>query len=251
MYRSFGTIARAALLSAACVRLRSSRRLERHEMLAADGRCDQRDRQSPCGAFRPGSSMCRGSLLGLGLLFSALWPVAKRRNPRHRRLCPFFARADGGPIGRVVDGKLARSVDRIKADPAVGIGRSDEAPRRDLRPVSARTLDRTADYDVTVRHIIDLKCRSATQRLAAFLLRVADQNRGPGPAKLPIPKRRVAARIGISPETLSRSLQALVDHGLYLRGDQIMVRDREKVEQYCGGNIHDADSELPLGVYAL
>jgi hypothetical protein len=41
----------------------------------------------------------------------------------------------------------------------------------------------------------------------------------------------------MSPETLSRSIQTLADNGLLLRGNRIIVRDRKRVERFCGEDI--------------
>ena len=106
-------------------------------------------------------------------------------------------------------------------------------------------------WRMAARQIIDLKCRSAAQRLAAFLLRLVD-NRGEtaSRAQLHVPKSRVAARLGISPETLSRSLQTLAAEGLVVEGSRIRVTDRARIERYCGlGPLDQGDTRL--GVRAL
>jgi CRP/FNR family transcriptional regulator, transcriptional activator FtrB len=106
-------------------------------------------------------------------------------------------------------------------------------------------------FRMAVRHIIDLKSRPAAQRLAALLLRIADEHPGPGPAQLPIPKRRLATRLGMTAETLSRTLQALADNGLVLRGTAILVRDRGQIEAFCGPSPYSRPHETDLGVHAL
>jgi CRP/FNR family transcriptional activator FtrB len=106
-------------------------------------------------------------------------------------------------------------------------------------------------FRLSLRIILDLKCRSPSERLTAFLLRLHDM-RTPGTiAQIPFTKRQLAARIGMQPETLSRTLQVLAANGLYLRGREIIVADRTKAEAFCGGDPYPSGNEDELGVYAL
>lgn len=84
--------------------------------------------------------------------------------------------------------------------------------------------------------IVDLRTRSAPQRLGAFLLRLSTGQDGPA-RRLPWPKRVLAQRLGMTPETLSRSIQTLADNGLVLRGRRIVVRDHLRVARFCGLNL--------------
>ena len=106
-------------------------------------------------------------------------------------------------------------------------------------------------WRMAVRHILDLKCRNAPARLAAFLLKLVDAGPFTGSAELPMPKRDLAARVGVTPETLSRSLQTLADHGLVVRGSRILVRDREQIETFCGPDPYPDKAETALDVFAL
>lgn len=106
-------------------------------------------------------------------------------------------------------------------------------------------------WRVAMRIILDLKCRSPSERLAAFLLRLHDATQPGTIAEIPFSKRQLAARIGMQPETLSRTLQTLAANGLYLRGRQIVLLDRTKAESFCGPDPYPAGNEHQLGVYAL
>jgi CRP/FNR family transcriptional activator FtrB len=106
-------------------------------------------------------------------------------------------------------------------------------------------------FRLSLRIILDLKCRSPSERLAAFLLRLHDM-RPPGMvAQIPFTKRQLAARVGMQPETLSRTLQVLAANGLYLRGREIIIADRAKAEAFCGADPYPSSSDDELGVYAL
>jgi CRP/FNR family transcriptional activator FtrB len=106
-------------------------------------------------------------------------------------------------------------------------------------------------WRVALKIILDLKCRSPSQRLAAFLLRLHDGTHGAHQAEIPFSKRQLAARIGMQPETLSRTLQTLAANGLYLRGRQIIVTNREAAVEFCGPDPYPPASEYELGVHAL
>lgn len=105
-------------------------------------------------------------------------------------------------------------------------------------------------FRVSLRHIIDLKARSAGQRLASFLLKLADSSSAPAP-ELPLSKRSLAARCGMTPETLSRTLQTLAENGLLVRGRQVIIRDRDRIEQFCGPEPYRPSAEDELQVHAL
>lgn len=106
-------------------------------------------------------------------------------------------------------------------------------------------------FRLATRQIIDLKSRSAPQRLADFLLRIADESGNGGIADLPVPKRHLAHRVGMTPETLSRNLQVLADNGLLVRGTKILVRDREKIIAFCGPSPYPDAADEGLAVNAL
>ena len=106
-------------------------------------------------------------------------------------------------------------------------------------------------WRVALKIILDLKCRSPSQRLAAFLLRMHDEAQAGQMAEVPFSKRQLASRIGMKPETLSRTLQTLAANGLYLRGRQIIVTNREAAKRFCGPDPYPPASDYELGVHAL
>lgn len=109
----------------------------------------------------------------------------------------------------------------------------------------------SGQWRMAVRNILDLNCRSAAQRVGAFLLRIADLQPEAIAPELPIAKRHLAVRLGITAETLSRMLQTVADHGLHLRGRTIVVRDRAAIEQFCGPDPYPVRDERLLDVFAL
>ena len=74
--------------------------------------------------------------------------------------------------------------------------------------------------------VVDLKLRSAEARVARFLARRIDEGGGEGAPPLPEPRTAIAARLGMTPETLSRTLTALDDKGEVRREAVAGARDR-------------------------
>lgn len=110
----------------------------------------------------------------------------------------------------------------------------------------------SGQWRMIVRHILDLKCRTAPQRLASLLVRIVDTTEtSTAEAQLPFSKRQLATRVGMSAEGLSRSLQVLADNGLHVRGKKIIVRDRSAIDAFCGSDPYPESGESNLGVYAL
>lgn len=68
-------------------------------------------------------------------------------------------------------------------------------------------------WRLMVDQVVDLKLRSAEQRLARFLARRVPNGQDAGPADLAEPRGALAGRLGMTPETLSRSLAALESRG--------------------------------------
>ena len=130
-----------------------------------------------------------------------------------------------------------------------------EAIRREAKSSTELALGlarvMAGQWRVALKIILDLKCRSPSQRLAAFLIRLHDAGEAAQPAEIPFSKRQLASRIGMQPETLSRTLQTLAANGLYLRGREIIVTNRAAAEEFCGPDPYPPASEYELGVHAL
>ncbi len=69
-------------------------------------------------------------------------------------------------------------------------------------------------WRLMVDQVVDLKLRPAERRVARFLARRVPEEAGAGPAELPEPRAAIAARLGMTPETLSRALTGLEQQGL-------------------------------------
>ncbi len=82
-------------------------------------------------------------------------------------------------------------------------------------------------WRLMVDQVVDLKLRSAEERLARFLARRLPADMGAGCAALPEPRSAIAARLGMTPETLSRAMAALEMQGKLRRdANGAIVADR-------------------------
>jgi CRP/FNR family transcriptional regulator, dissimilatory nitrate respiration regulator len=86
-----------------------------------------------------------------------------------------------------------------------------------------------------VRQVEQLTNRSSLERLADFLLRLCPPGEPRAEIELPLDKVLVAARLGMQPETLSRSLARLRDAGVETRGSQIVVNDVARLSRLAHG----------------
>ncbi|MCC7280734.1 MAG: cyclic nucleotide-binding domain-containing protein [Acetobacteraceae bacterium] len=85
-------------------------------------------------------------------------------------------------------------------------------------------------WRLLVEQIIDLKLRPAERRVARFLAQRVREEGGTGAAHLPEPRTAIAARLGMTPETLSRSLHALQSQRcIRVMADTVHVLDRERL----------------------
>ncbi len=76
-----------------------------------------------------------------------------------------------------------------------------------------------------VRQVEALSGKSTTQRLAAFLVSLSDAREGPTTVALPLDKSLIAARLGMQPETLSRSLAKLRRVGVDAATSEVRIAD--------------------------
>jgi len=134
---------------------------------------------------------------------------------------------------------------------SLGLTNVHEAMRHSPQFTTNLLAITSGQWRMSVRNILDLSSRNAAQRVGSFLLRLADLQSDEIAPVLPIPKRHLAARLGITAETLSRMLQTIAKNGLYLRGHTIMIKDREQIERFCGPDPYLDRDEKALGVFAL
>lgn len=86
-------------------------------------------------------------------------------------------------------------------------------------------------YRGIVRKLKDLKLRSGAERLANWILETDRQQGRLGHFMLTYDKKTLAARLGMTPENLSRNLADLRSHGVAGRGREIVITDRKALRR--------------------
>lgn len=99
-----------------------------------------------------------------------------------------------------------------------------------------------------VRQIKDLKLRTSTQRLAAFLLHLADPAVDGAVVELPVNKQVLASRLGMTPENLSRAFAALTEQEIQIKGRTVVVGSIDRLRTYCRPDTLIDDVERDLKV---
>lgn len=83
-----------------------------------------------------------------------------------------------------------------------------------------------------VSQIEQLKAHTGTQRVAEFLLELCTVESGPCTLKLPYDKTLIAGRLGMQPQSLSRSFGRLQDIGVTIAQTQALVADVARLKAY-------------------
>ncbi|MBZ0216405.1 MAG: Crp/Fnr family transcriptional regulator [Fimbriimonadaceae bacterium] len=85
-------------------------------------------------------------------------------------------------------------------------------------------------------HVVEQRSgRSSVARLADFLLEIAPQDQEAALVHLPMDKAVIAANLGMQPETFSRSLAKLRDHGVETNGNDVMIADLAALRRLTDG----------------
>lgn len=83
-----------------------------------------------------------------------------------------------------------------------------------------------------VQQVEQLTVRSSAERLAGFLLTLSGADDGPARILLPMEKALIAGRLGMQPETFSRALSKLRQHGVTCRGNEVSINDLAALRRF-------------------
>jgi len=88
-------------------------------------------------------------------------------------------------------------------------------------------------YRQMVRHVKDLRLRTAVQRLGIYLLGLAEKQGGSRRLSLPFVKRLIAARLNMTPENMSRAILVLRDQGVEVNEKEVLLKDIDALRRFC------------------
>ncbi len=106
---------------------------------------------------------------------------------------------------------------------------------------SAALIAVSAHYRAMVRHVKDLKLRTVPQRLACYLLELSEEVGDSDQFRLPIGKALLAARLGSTPEHLSRAFGALRACQVETHGSRVILHDRAALVRFAQAEPADAE----------
>jgi CRP/FNR family transcriptional activator FtrB len=88
-------------------------------------------------------------------------------------------------------------------------------------------------YRSVIKSQKDIKLRTSLERLANYLLRQQKTAGGGETFELNISKGRMASRLGMTPENLSRALKGLQPYGVSVNGASVTIADRADLERFA------------------
>lgn len=113
---------------------------------------------------------------------------------------------------------------------------------RNLSESFMRTM--TLKLRTLTQQVEQLSARSATERLASFLSELCPAGAETAVVRLPLEKSVIAARLGMQPETFSRSISKLRSVGVGINGDTVSIANVGALRELSEGEALDRDSRL-------
>ena len=88
-------------------------------------------------------------------------------------------------------------------------------------------------YRGSVKKLKGYMTRSSVERLANWILAEAQKDTRQGNVVIPFDRGTLASHIGTTRENLSRNLAYLTDHGVRIRGREIVIYDRDQLAVFA------------------
>ena len=88
-------------------------------------------------------------------------------------------------------------------------------------------------YRSSVKKLKGNMARSSVERLANWILTEAHKDTSQGNILIPFDRGTLASHIGTTRENLSRNLALLTEHGVRIRGREIVIDDKERLEAFA------------------
>jgi CRP/FNR family transcriptional regulator, transcriptional activator FtrB len=122
---------------------------------------------------------------------------------------------------------------RIVLIPADGFRHAVEG---DLSLSAALNRVTAENWRSLVGQVKSIKMRTASQRLAAFLVSLVDKRNGEATVQLPCERRMLAAWLGMVPTSASRAFRDLASLGVEGRGRRLRIRSLGRLAEYADMN---------------
>ena len=116
--------------------------------------------------------------------------------------------------------------------------------RSDIAFANAVADEIAGAYRGMVKELKSQKLRTSVERLANWILREQNGHGGVGEFDIPFDKRTLAARLGMTPENLSRNFATLTRHGVEVQGRTIRIKERDSLVKLANPDPLIDDPEL-------
>jgi CRP/FNR family transcriptional regulator, dissimilatory nitrate respiration regulator len=112
-----------------------------------------------------------------------------------------------------------------------------EALRRAINEKPQLAFDMLAAASLHLKRLVQqieqLKIQSAPKRIAEYFLDQVKTTSGPAVIALPYEKALIANLLGMQPESFSRALSRLFDHGVTVERDCIRIKNVGRLADFC------------------
>jgi CRP/FNR family transcriptional activator FtrB len=108
-----------------------------------------------------------------------------------------------------------------------------EASDRDVGFARAIVSELAHAYRGSVKKLKGYMARSSVERLANWVLTESRKNDSQTNVVIPFNRSTLASHIGTTRENLSRSLAGLTEHGVRIRGREIVIDDRDRLIRFA------------------
>lgn len=144
-----------------------------------------------------------------------------------------------------LDGRYPASAETASAARLLEIDASgfDAAMTDDPSLAVAMLASIVSHTDRLAEDVAGLKLLAAPRRVAGFLIRQTDARKGAITIVLPHDKALLAARLGMTPETLSRAFAALRRFGVEVRRERVAIADVAALCAYAGVDARGSGGE--------
>lgn len=106
--------------------------------------------------------------------------------------------------------------------------------------LATTTLRQTASHvRLLANQVKQLKLQNANERLANYVLARCKKQDGSAILELEEERKVIAQRLGMTPESLSRSIAALKEAGVFFDQRTVRIDDVQRLQKYCGLEIFD------------
>jgi CRP/FNR family transcriptional activator FtrB len=142
----------------------------------------------------------------------------------------------------------ARTLERSRVL-LIPAGQVRSTMRTDPAFMQAIVMELSRGYRRAIREVKNLKLRTGAERLANWLLRAEAEQGGLGRAAIPVEKRILASRLGMTPENLSRAFASLRAYGVSVSGARVELADRLALARFAKPDplIDDRERVVPVG----